>query len=138
VYGKRVDGTLGTWARDCIPYFTNKEAIGDILLKELRGIDVEVLYVTQFFSATFPQIFATPYSRKKCVDAVAGAIRRGVAGVKGTLLTYLYDYPGEWQQEFVVAFADVLPDKAEETIFLPDGTLLCFPVPKPPEDEIPF
>ena len=130
----RTKGALGTWARDFLPYFSNRDEIARILVNKLEDDNADDRrYVLRFFMGVLPLVMLSNWHTQRCIDAICKAVRDGEMEATEGLKTWIGGYPERWQKAFVTKLIDLTaPDSP--AVYLADGT----PFLSSEEADIPF
>ncbi len=129
---QKVDGALGTWAREFLQFFTLREQVGHVLLEKLEGKDENGrLYVARFFLDVLPKVITDKWQIQRVIIAISKAIRNNEIAVRQYLIDSIWEYSEEWQKGLLEELKD-LTDPEHPLAFFPDGT------PFLKQDDIPF
>ena len=92
--------SLGTWARNFLGVFTQKQQAGNLLLKKLHRGKTEQRYVFKHFLTVLPSLFDTSHASYRCISAIAEAIKEDIEGDLIEILKSRYWHlPKNWQAQ---------------------------------------
>ena len=127
-------GALGTWARDFLPHFSNKDEIARVIVEKLEDNDADDRrYVLRYFFGVLPLVVLNSWYAQRCIDAICKAVRDGEEEAIQGLTRLIRSYPDRWQKAFVTKLKN-LTDANSPAVYLDDGT----PFLKSEEADIPF
>lgn len=134
--GSIIKGALGTWSRDLLSHFSDKDKLRRVFLDKLDDADADDRrYVACFFLSVLPGVFFTEKQRRRCITAISGAVTRGDGYLTQRLVEFLDSCPQEWRAD-ILARLEYWTDPHHPEFCLADGTpFLGKPID---EEEIPF
>jgi uncharacterized protein (TIGR02391 family) len=115
-------GALGTRARDFLPHFLLKADAMRVLTLKLEDTDADDRrYVASYFMSVLPQAITDKPSTRRCIAAMAAAVRGGDKAVTDSLVRRVCNFPTEWRTMLVEELRD-LTNPDYPLLYLPDGT----------------
>lgn len=101
-------GSLGTWARDFLEYFTLKTVVRMVLLNKLSDERSWVRsYVARYFMSVLPRVFDTDWGRDLCIKAIFDAVKAGDSDTKDSLARFSGTLPEDWRNAFRESLEDL-------------------------------
>jgi len=118
----QIKGAFGTWARDFLPHFSLKADVARVLTTKLEDTDADDRrYVASYFMAILPKAIIDKQWTRRCIAAIAAAVREGDKAVTDSLVRYVSYFPTEWRTKLVEDLRD-LTNPDYPLLYLPGGT----------------
>lgn len=131
-------GSLGTWARDFVPHFSNRDEVARVIVEKLEDGDADDRrYVHRFFMSVLPLVILNRWYVQRCIDAICKAVRNGEEEAIQGLKDWVTSYPEFWQKTFATKLDD-LTDANAPAVYFSDGTPFLKSEDNISEEDIPF
>lgn len=115
----RGQGNLGTWAKDFLPVFSQKDLAQRVILGKLRGHDEDdQRYIFSFYLGVLPKLFDIRYNRDHCITAITSAAMNEFSGsMSQKMVEHFWSFPEDWQKVIREAFPELAQAIEDEIQF---------------------
>lgn len=100
-------GALGTWARDYLVEFSQKNQAQQLILEKLEAEEEDQWYIYNFFLLVLPALFDISYQKSRCLKAVLGAAKNELGdSMSRKLADNFWRFPKNWQDAIRESFPE--------------------------------